>query len=367
MARAGAASADCAAGGLESRGVPCSQVVEIQRSRLLAAAIRAVDEIGYAETTVAQITARARVSRRTFYELFDNRDDCLAAVLEDVAALVETELTAAGLAQLSWRERVRMGLWRMLCVFDREPVVARVCVVHAMAGGPGALAHRKSLIARLIAVVDEGRAQGSCATDCTPLTAEGVVGAALTVIQGTLARGNGEPLTGLLGELMGMIVLPYQGAGAARREQRRPAPAGRAADIVPSTAHTARTGVDPLAGLPMRLTYRTARVLDGVAGHAGLSNRQVAEHAGIADQGQVSKLLARLERLGLLVNRCEGHVKGEPNAWQLTAKGQLVTQNIRTPTATAAAGSVMRVHDLTRAPKHEITSPGQANALEERS
>ncbi len=41
----------------------------------------------------------------------------------------------------------------------------------------------------------------------------------------------------------------------------------------------------------MRLTYRTARVLEGVAGEPGISNRVVAEHAGISDPGQVSKLL----------------------------------------------------------------------------
>ena len=66
----------------------------------------------------------------------------------------------------------------------------------------------------------------------------------------------------------------------------------------------------------------------------GASNRQVAECAGIQDPGQVSKLLARLERLGLLVNTGEGHAKGEPNAWTLTAKGEQVAQSIRWHTHT---------------------------------
>jgi AcrR family transcriptional regulator len=318
---------------LLARSIPASQVLEIQRSRLLAAAIRALDELGYADATVAQITGRARVSRRTFYELFDSREACFAEVLEKAAVLVEGELAAAGLAGLPWRERLRMGLLSILCFFDREPALARVCVVHVIAGGPKVLARREALIARLVAVVDEGRLQGGCATDCTPLTAEGVVGAALAVIHGRLTRAKREPLAGLLGELTGMIVLPYQGVGAARREQRRPVPEDVA---FAGTQHPASDGHvegdplagDPLAGLPMRLTYRTARVLEGVAGHAGSSNRQVADYAGIADQGQVSKLLSRLQHLGLLANRAEGHSKGEPNAWQLTTQGQLVTQNI---------------------------------------
>ena len=53
----------------------------------------------------------------------------------------------------------------------------------------------------------------------------------------------------------------------------------------------------------------------------GISNRVVAERAGVTDQGQISKLLARLERLGLAFNSGNGHAKGEANAWTLTAAG----------------------------------------------
>ncbi|HVR04515.1 MAG TPA: hypothetical protein VMS02_00650 [Solirubrobacteraceae bacterium] len=78
----------------------------------------------------------------------------------------------------------------------------------------------------------------------------------------------------------------------------------------------------------MRLTYRTARVLQGLARRPGASNRQVADDAGIVDQGQVSKLLARLERLGLLCNENAGQGRGERNRWRLTGRGELVTHSI---------------------------------------
>jgi DNA-binding PadR family transcriptional regulator len=48
----------------------------------------------------------------------------------------------------------------------------------------------------------------------------------------------------------------------------------------------------------------------------------VAAHAEVADQGQISKLLARLERLGLIENTGEGQPIGEPNAWRLTSRGE---------------------------------------------
>ncbi len=310
-----------------SVGVVHGQLVEIQRSRLLAAAVVAVDELGYADATVADITGRAHVSRRTFYELFSNREECLAAVLEGVVALVEGEIAAAGLGRLPWRERVRGGLWVILSFLESEPALARICVVQALRGGPQTLERREQVLARLAGVLDEGRREGPRGAGCTLVTAEGLVGGAFGVVYSRLRSGGGEPLTGLLDELMGMIALQYLGSRAARREQQRPASA-------PRPASRTRGGVgqsverDPLQGVPMRLTYRTARVLRCIAERPGASNRVVASHAGIFDPGQISKLLKRLERLGLVRNAGGGHLSGEPNAWRLTPLGGQVAQRL---------------------------------------
>jgi len=179
--------------------------------------------------------------------------------------------------------------------------------------------------------VDEGRVQGARGTECTRLTAEGLVGAAFAIVYARLRKDEREPLVGLLGELMGMIVLPYLGPAAARREQSRPAPAVSRRARSGSTLGAPPAG-DPLQGVPVRLTYRTARVLESVAELAGRgsdpSNRMVAEYAGVSDQGQISKHLRRLERAGLLVNTGLGHAKGEPNAWALTPRGELLARSI---------------------------------------
>lgn len=294
------------------------------------AAALVIDELGYARTTVAHITTRARVSRRTFYELFANRDECLAAVLQDVVAVVERELAAANLGGLGWRERVRGGLFAILSFFDREPALARVSVVQSLRGGPEILERRELILARLAAVVEEGRKEGARGGECTPLTAEGLVGAAAGIVYARLLRGEHPPLTSLVGELMGMIVLPYLGPAVARREQTRAVPSAvRGAADGHAPFALAWIVSDPLEGVEMRLTYRTTRALEGIAEHPGASNREVAGYAGIHDPGQVSKLLARLERLGLLLNTGAGHLKGEPNAWILSAKGERVTHSIR--------------------------------------
>jgi AcrR family transcriptional regulator len=308
------------------------QVSGMQRARLIGAAVPVVDELGWSSVTVADIAARARVSRRTFYDLFANREDCLLAMLDDTVARVERDLAQADLEGLSWVERVRTGLWRILCFLDRDPVLARVCVVQSARGTRRVLEAREALLSRLASVLDEGRTQNTRAAQAPVLTGEGLVGAALAILYKRLLNGERAPLSDLHRELMGMIVLPYLGSAAAGRERRgigtfssgRESPAG----VKSPTRSADFSGGDPLAEIPMRVTYRTARVLQTAAQHPGSSNRLIGEGGGLTDQGQVSKLLARLQRLGLLRNTGEGHTCGERNAWTLTPLGERVTEQL---------------------------------------
>jgi AcrR family transcriptional regulator len=301
----------------------------MQRSRLLAAAVASIAELGYARASVAHITARARVSRRTFYDMFANREECLLAVLEDTVERIASEIAVTVPAGSDWRGRVRGGLVVILSFFDREPVLARVCVVQALQGGPRVLARREEILAGLAKVLDEGREQSARSRDCTVLAAEGLVGAGFAIVYARLMGDRRESLRSLAGELMSLIVLPYLGAAAARQEQRRVLPPlSRAPSGVSNGAVNAGSERDPLRGVPMRLTYRTARVLEAVAGDPGASNRAISDSAGMPDQGQVSKLLARLEHIGLMENTGGGQAKGEPNAWRLTPTGREVTDSI---------------------------------------
>jgi AcrR family transcriptional regulator len=314
----------------------------MQRARLLGAAVAVVDELGWSQVTVASIASRARVSRKTFYEMFSGIEDCLLAVLQDTLVRIEEELAAAAGSSprgLSWRERMRSGLWVVLSFFDREPELARLCIVASPSGGRRVQEWRVGVIARLTAIVAEGRPRGAGARRVPELTAEGTVGAVLAILYTRLLEGRHGPLHALQGQLMGMIVLPYLGATVASSECERPAPAPLLSPS-PVSASPYRTRQDPLKDIPMRLTHRTALVLEAIAQAPGVSNRGAGERAGITDQGQISKLLARLQRLGLVENTGAGQTKGEPNAWTLTTLGGQVAQSIRIHT-----------------PNHEAVSP----------
>ena len=70
---------------------------------------------------------------------------------------------------------------------------------------------------------------------------------------------------------------------------------------------------DSVEELDMRLTYRTVTVLAAIAAQPGLSNSQLGEHAGIADQGQISRLVSRLARLQLIENTREASARAPPS------------------------------------------------------
>jgi AcrR family transcriptional regulator len=256
---------------------------------------------------------RAGVSRRTFYELFGDREACLLAAFDDALARASRYVLDAYDPQAKWVERVRTALTAVLQFLEVERGAGQLLVVGSLGAGHNALERRRRGIAQIIALIDQGRNETKTGSGLPPLTAEGIAGGVLSVLHSRLIDPDGGSLVKLTGPLMSMIVLPYLGSAAARKELARPVPR------VPRSPATA--GLDALRELRMRLTYRTVRVLLAVAAQPGGSNRQVADESGIADQGQISKLLARLHGLGLIENTGAGSVRGAPNSWVLTDRG----------------------------------------------
>jgi AcrR family transcriptional regulator len=286
-------------------------------------------ERGTSNMSVAHVVERAGVSRRTFYELFDDCEDCLQAAFEDAVSYASERVLPAYEAQKGWRERIRAALIALLCFLDEEPTLGRLLIGESFGGGAATLARRNLVIAKLTNAIDEGRAQGKASFSLPSLTGEGIVGGVLSLIHTRLTeRADAKPLVELANPLMCMIVLPYLGSTAARGELKRPVP--------PSTAtrrpKDSTPFSDPFKDAGMRLTYRTVRVLMAIAEHPGASNRVVAETAEINDQGQISKLLTRVQRVGMVSNTGLDAGQGAPNSWTLTASGERVIATIRAHT-----------------------------------
>jgi AcrR family transcriptional regulator/DNA-binding MarR family transcriptional regulator len=311
------------------------QVAGLQRARLLVAMVQATAELGAGSVSVSDVVGRSGVSRRTFYELFRDREDCLLAALEDALARASERVTLAyGDASGSWAGRLRRSLGELLAFLDCDPAARRLLIVESLAAGPRVLEERQRILAGLAEAIEQDGARAGAGAHRSqanngppPLTAEGVVGGVFSVIHARVAQGDRGPLIELLNPLMSMIVTPYLGPAAGRRELSKPVPR--------SAERQTRAAGNPMQGLEMRLTYRTLRVLMELGANPGTSNRQIGEAAGMTDQGQVSKLLSRLDRIGLIENTAGEPGRGGPNAWTLTPRGRELEQLVHERTTSA--------------------------------
>lgn len=307
---------------LAGPGLAGLRVRERQRGRILDAAVEAFDEVGYDAATVSQIVRSACLSRRVFYDLFEGREACLLAILEGFARGVSWSFSQAGLARLAWPQRVRGALEIILGHLDGDPSLGRVCVVESLRGGPQVLERRAELMRFLARALETGAPQPAGSVCGTSVAAEAMVGAAHGVLYARLLTREDVASSALVGDLVTLVTLPYLGPDQARARakvsMRRP-PQLAPVRLRPAESRGARAR---LQAVPMRYTHRTAMVLASVAARPGATNRQLADDSGVRDEGQMSKLLARLQRLGLIVNETPEGLRNMRNAWCLTPDGQ---------------------------------------------
>jgi hypothetical protein len=141
------------------------------------------------------------------------------------------------------------------------------------------------------------------------------VSGAASIIHARLLEDPAPSLLDLSGSLMAVLVLPFVGEGVARSELAR---STASASRGPGSARH-RQRVSPVSA--RRVSDRTARVVTVIASSPGISNRLLAREAGNIDEGQISRLLARLSGLGLIANEGPDTQRGGCNAWHLTLAG----------------------------------------------
>jgi AcrR family transcriptional regulator len=137
-------------------------VAASQRARLLEAVGRAVAEKGYAAATIDDIVRDAGVSKKTFYEHFQDKLGCFLAAYEAASDELFDHVRAAqdaapsrGEAPADWLARTHAGIRAYLRWLAAEPALARVFLIEVAAAGPEALACREGLRDRYAARMRE--------------------------------------------------------------------------------------------------------------------------------------------------------------------------------------------------------------------
>lgn len=191
-------------------GIPRAVVHEVQRGRLLDALAEVIAEEGYLNTTVHKILKRAGISRRTFYEIFSDKEDCFLAAYQEAAdhviVLVQRACRLGGTPEL----RIENSLRAMLEFSEREPAVATMCIVEVMAAGEKARERRAKTMERLTELV-AGALEARCEDrDEAMLRARVLVGGVHEMVYDSLARGEVEGLSELAEEVVASHLGPLE-------------------------------------------------------------------------------------------------------------------------------------------------------------
>jgi AcrR family transcriptional regulator len=206
------------------RSLPSDLVSAVQRERLLAAMLRATAELGYRDVSVQDVLDRAGVSRPTFYEHFENKEDCFLAAFDAGAARLRKRLDVQALeGDGNWRERLRLALQELLRFVADEPDTAMSLIVDARAACPAALLRRDELLDHFAACLDtQVRDEAPAEASPSAIAAAGIVGGIEALLYSRINKGETEELESLLPSLMYFAVLPYEGHEVASEELAAP-------------------------------------------------------------------------------------------------------------------------------------------------
>ncbi len=183
------------------------------RTRLLDGLAEALSERAFTDITVADIVARARVSKRTFYEQFSSKEACLLTLGERLGDRILALVAATYRHDANWVDQLRNVTQAYLGSLASQPSVMRALYIDLPTLGPQGLALRRSVYDRfaefLILQVERFRLEEPGKRPLTPPMAAAVVGGVNELIMRAIEDGRVGDLAGLtptVTEFIGAVV-----------------------------------------------------------------------------------------------------------------------------------------------------------------
>lgn len=196
-------------------GLPRELVERSQRERLLAAVVRVTVAKGFESTTVADILGEAGVGRESFYELFNDKLDCMLAAHKLLLDRLEERVREVYVAEGPWPQRMRAGLAATLDWFASDPEVAHFTLVELGAVGPAFRPRFKAEFDRATRLLEEGMGEDGPEPELAQASAL-AVSAVLVRIYEEVVLGRAAELPRLLPVLCYELLVPFLGEEQAR-------------------------------------------------------------------------------------------------------------------------------------------------------
>ncbi len=253
-----------------------------QRTRILHAIVEVVATDGYLGAKIGEISGRAGVSRATFYELFESKQQCfLQAHRTHSAALLER--VRREVPDASSETVLNAALGVLAAVAQQQPRQFSFLTHEAMLAGAQGLAARERLLTDLANLIDQpGRSPNSGRRPVPDMPARMLLGAVVRTLGMAIRRGERQ-LTPLLDELLTWGSL-YSAPAAERRwcELESEPALIAAANKDGYATFTPRPSPRGRHGQPAALVRRTQRERILHASAAAISQKGY-EHTTVAD------------------------------------------------------------------------------------
>ncbi len=273
-----------------TRGRLAVSTISHQRATLMAVMTELAAERGWQSVSVELLCERSGMSKRTFYGVFADREECFVAAMqravEDIAGQVRS---AVGAPDGPLADRIGRALASLIYELDVDR--HRAWLVGVEAGNRSARARRvrdRALEPLAVAIDAAGDGPG-------PATGAAAVGAIVELVYRHLTGPDAETaLTALVAPVAFLVYAPLEGRRAALGRAEALAAATAAMDTLPSVAPLAE---ELAPGL--KLTRLTEATIVYLADHPGACNVVVAAGVGVEHDSQMSRHLRRLERAGV--------------------------------------------------------------------
>jgi AcrR family transcriptional regulator len=255
--------------------------------------VEAVARHGYAGTTLRELVTLAGVSKSTFYEHFESKQDCFLATFDEVVAQLGARVGEAYRSGGDFRERLSAGLAAFMNLALEEPAAASLTAVESLTLGAAGVAHRERASKTFEALIQSSFDHSPSAQPVAEVTVRAIVAGIRGIAYRRVRSDRREELPGLVEELVDWA-LGYQqldseavrrAMAAAARPAENPTPPLQQADET-------RPGWDEPPDSPRsraELTQRE-RIVRGAAavvvksGYPALSIPAISGAAGVSNQ-----------------------------------------------------------------------------------
>jgi AcrR family transcriptional regulator len=276
--------------------------VSDQRLRLMLATIEAVGQNGYRATTVADVIARARVSRKTFYKHFANKQECMLSSADLVSAEGMRRVERAYRETEGRSERVQAGLLALFAAAIENPGALRLNMIEIAAVGPAGIERRERSALYYEGFMRDALELVPGAETVSEVTVKALVGGLSRVLYSHVVSGEHAGTPALVADLVNWTTSYYptpqailrqaQGQPLSKPRARSPRDGGRApGTLAPHPRPGARRGLpggDHNVSRSFVVHSQRERILDAVAnltaaeGYVALGVERIAEEAALS-------------------------------------------------------------------------------------